>query len=339
MSEKILVTGSTGFVGSAVVRALLAKGKSVRVLVRPSANLGNIADLDVEIAHGDLLNKDTLKEAMKGVTHLYHVAADYRLWVPKPDAMDAINVDGTKHLMEAALEEGVKKIVYCSSVATLPTAKNGVPSDESKDHSLDDVIGAYKKSKYKAEKMVMRMVEEQKLPAVTVMPSTPIGPYDIKPTPTGQVILDVLTGKMPAYVETGLNLVHVDDVANGHLLAMEKGVIGERYILGGENEPLIGLFRMIAQYANVKVPSIRLNPNMLYPIAIVSEWLARGFGYTPRVTREMLMMSKKLMYFSSDKARKELGYHARPATEAVRDAVVWFCKEHNLSVLKDTKSK
>lgn len=234
------------------------------------------------------------------------------------------NVEGTRNLMLAAKKAGVKRIVYCSSVAALATAHNGVPATESSPVTEDQIVGAYKRSKYRAEQEVLRLVREEGLPAVIVNPSTPVGPRDIKPTPTGQMILDCATGRMPAYVETGLNVVHVDDVAEGHVLAFERGTVGEKYILGGENLMLGDLFRMVAEIAHCRQPRIQLKQSWLYPVAFVSEMLARGFGIQPRVTREMLDMSKKLMFFSSAKAERELGYRPRAARHAVADAVTWF---------------
>ncbi|MBF0877600.1 NAD-dependent epimerase/dehydratase family protein [Gluconobacter cerevisiae] len=324
MNDVTLVTGATGFVGSAVARVLEERGHRLRLFVRPTSDRSNIAELDAEIVVGDLADPDTLAPALKNVKTLFHVAADYRLWVPDPETMMKANVEGTRNLMLAALEAGVEKIIYCSSVAALGLCKNGESADENTPVTESQVIGIYKLSKYRAEQEVLRLIREKNLPAIIVNPSTPVGPRDIKPTPTGQMVLDCASGNMPAYVETGLNIVHVDDVAEGHALALERGKIGEKYILGGENIMLGDLFRMVSQIAGVKPPGIKLKQSWLYPVALVSEWLARGFGIEPRVTRETLAMSKKLMFFSSDKARKELGYTPRPARDAVTDAIVWF---------------
>lgn len=332
MAEGItLVTGATGFVGSAVARVLLQRGHRLRVLVRPTSDRSNLKELPVEYVEGDLSRPDDMAEALKGVTYLFHVAADYRLWVPHPESMMKANVEGTRRLMLTAQEAGVKKIVYCSSVAALATAHNGIPATEADPITEAQIVGVYKKSKYRAEQEVLRLVREQGLPAVIVNPSTPVGPRDIKPTPTGQMILDCATGRMPAYVETGLNIVHVDDVAEGHALALEKGVIGEKYILGGQNMMLGDLFGIVTRYAGGKAPTLKLKQSWLYPVALISEILARTVGIEPRVTREMLAMSKKLMYFSSAKAEKALGYHARPAQEAVEDAVSWFRQYKRMS--------
>ena len=230
-----LVTGATGFVGSAVVRALLDAGEVPRVLVRPESDRRNLAGLGVDLAEGDLRDAASLARACRGCQALFHVAADYRLWVPRPEEIYAANVDGTRALMQAAGAAGVARIVYTSSVATLGLTRDGSPADEATPAALADMIGHYKRSKFLAEEVVRGMVTEAGLPAVIVNPSTPIGPRDIKPTPTGRMIVEAARGRIPAFVDTGLNVVHVADVAAGHLLAFERGRIGERYILGGEN--------------------------------------------------------------------------------------------------------
>lgn len=328
MAEDItLVTGATGFVGSAVARILLERGHRLRLLVRQTSDRSNVSGLPVEFVVGDLADPQSMEKALEGVTYLFHVAADYRLWVPDPDVMMKANVEGTRILMQAAMKAGVKRVVYCSSVAALATARDGIPATESSPVTEDQIVGVYKRSKYRAEQEVLRLVREEGLPAVIVNPSTPVGPRDIKPTPTGQMILDCATGRMPAYVETGLNIVHVDDVAEGHVLAFERGVVGEKYILGGENLMLGELFRMVAEIVHRKPPRIQLKQSWLYPVASVSEMLARCFGIQPRVTREMLDMSKKLMFFSSAKAERELDYRPRAARHALIDAVAWF-REH-----------
>ncbi|MDF7674527.1 NAD-dependent epimerase/dehydratase family protein [Acetobacteraceae bacterium ESL0709] len=326
-SDKTLVTGATGFVGSAVARVLRERGHKLRLLARPSSDKTNIEGLDAEIVYGDLSQPETLTDIFSNVRYLFHVAADYRLWVPDPEAMMRANVEGTRQLMRLAQKAGVEKIVYCSSVAALATAHDGIPADESSPVTEQQIVGAYKRSKYRAEQAVLQMVREEGLPATIVNPSTPIGPRDIKPTPTGQMIWDCVRGRMPAYVDTGLNIVHVDDVAEGHALALEKGRIGEKYILGGDNIMLKALFDLIGREADVAPPKIRLDQSVLYPVALVSEGLYHLFRIEPRVTREMLAMSRKLMFFSCAKAQKELGYVYRPAGEAVADAVAWFQKK------------
>ncbi|MDI2112937.1 hopanoid-associated sugar epimerase [Commensalibacter nepenthis] len=322
MVTSTFVTGVTGFVGSAVARKLVQKGHHLKLLTRPNSNKANLQGLDAEIVEGDLLNPEAFEESLKGCKYLFHVAADYRLWVPDPAQMMKINVEGTRRLLLAAQRAGVEKIVYCSSVAALGLVGDGSIADETT--PVHKIIGIYKQSKYEAEQAVLKLIKENQLPAVIVNPSTPIGPRDIKPTPTGQMILDCARGKMPAYVDTGLNIVHVDDVAEGHLLALEKGVIGEKYILGGENMSLREFFDMTSRIANVRPPLVRLNQKVIWPVAIVSEWMANRFNIQPRVTREMLLMSYKKMFFSSAKAEKELGYYHRPAHEAIKDAIEWF---------------
>jgi len=244
---KTFVTGASGFIGSRIIRKLLKKGHKIKVLVRKTSSLENLAGLPVEIVYGDLRDYESLKTAIRGCDLLFHVAADYRLWVPDPKEIYQTNVDGTVNIMRAALNEGIKKIVYTSSVATLGLNPDGSPADENTPVTIKDMIGHYKKSKFIAEEKVRNMIEKDGLPAIIVNPSTPIGPGDIKPTPTGRMIIEAASGRMPAYVDTGLNIVHVDDVATGHILAFEKGRIGERYILGGENMTLKEILEEIAK--------------------------------------------------------------------------------------------
>ncbi len=319
-----LVTGATGFVGSAVVRALLARDDDIRVLVRPSSARANIADLAVTRADGDLREPDSLRRALAGVRTLYHVAADYRLWSRHPEEIYRSNVDGTLALIHAALEAGVERIVYTSSVATLGLRDDGVPSDEDTEGTLGEMTGHYKRSKFLAEVEISRLVREEAAPIVIVNPSTPVGPRDIKPTPTGRMVLEAANGKMPAYVDTGLNLVHVDDVALGHLLAHDKGEVGERYILGGENRTLVEILREIATIVGRSPPRIRLPHNLVLPVAYVAEAVAALTGSEPFVTVDGIKLAKKRMYFSTAKAERMLGYRARPAFEALADAITWY---------------
>ena len=320
-----LVTGATGFVGAAVVRHLLAAGEAVRVLTRRNNDRRNIDGLAVEVAEGDLTDRSSLEAALSGCAALYHVAADYRIWVPDPDAIYRVNVEGTRQLMLAALAAGVGRIVYTSSVATLGLHKDGTPADEASPVGLEDMVGHYKRSKYLAEAEVRRLVEEKALPAVIVNPSTPVGPRDIKPTPTGRMIADAAAGRMPAYVDTGLNIVHVDDVAAGHLLAFEKGRVGERYILGGENLSLKDILIAIAGITGRAPPSISLPHGLIMPVAYVAEFVARLTGGSdPMVTVGGVRMARQKMFFTSAKAERELGYRFRPATAALADAVAWF---------------
>ncbi len=326
---RAFVTGATGFVGSNIVKRLLKSGYEVGVLVRKNSDLSNIKGLDCKIHYGDLRDYKSLFDALKGYDFLFHVAADYRLWVPGPEEIYANNVEGTKNIMNAALEADIKRVVYTSSVATLGLNPDGTPADEETPVTLDDMIGHYKKSKFLAEEEVKRLVKESGLDAVIVNPSTPVGPGDIKPTPTGRMILEAAQGKMPAYVDTGLNIVHVDDVAFGHILALKKGKKGRRYILGGENMTLKEIFSEIAHFACKKPPKIKLPHNLILPVAFVAEAISRLTGKEPMVTVDGVRLAKKKMFFTSNRAIKELGYSPRPAKEAIRDAVNWF-KERGL---------
>ncbi len=326
-----LVTGATGFVGSAVMRQLLQRGETVRILTRPKADRRNITGYDVEIAEGDLCDPDSLDKAVKGCDALFHVAADYRLWVRDPKQMYSANVEGSRHLMEAAARANVTKVVYTSSVAVLGKVKNGQSADEQIATGLDQMIGHYKKSKYLAEEAVKEVGQTTGLPIVVVNPSTPIGPRDVKPTPTGQIIVQAASGKMPAFVDTGLNIVHVDDVAQGHLHAFDKGQPGERYILGGENMSLRDILAMIAGLTDRKPAKIALPHDLLWPLAIGAELWARVSGQEPFVTVDGLRMSKHHMFFSSAKAEAALGYKARPAQRAIADAIAWFREAGYLS--------
>ena len=320
-----LVTGASGFVGSAVVRQLLARGEAVRVLVRPASDRSNVRAIAVELVEGDLRAPATLATACAGCTALYHVAADYRLWTRDPRELYASNVEGTRHLMRAALDAGIPRIVYTSSVATLGLHTDGSPSNEDSPVALDNMIGHYKRSKFLAERVIDELVARDGLPAVIVNPSTPIGPHDVKPTPTGRMIRDAAAGRIPAYVDTGLNIVHVEDVARGHLLAFDGGQVGRRYILGGEDMALRDILAAIAQLAGRRPPTIRLPRALLYPVAMVAEaWAWATHGAEPQVTLDGLRMSRKKMFFDSARARQELGYTARPALDAIADAVHWF---------------
>lgn len=323
MAEPILVTGATGFVGAAIVRALLARGEAVRVLARPTSDRRNVANLHVEVVEGRLEDPASLKKAMAGCRALIHTAADYRIWVPDPAAMMKANVEGTRALMEAALAEKVDRVVYTSSVATLGHIDGGV-ADEATPSHLADKVGPYKQSKFLAEDVVRSMVAERGLPAVIVNPSTPVGPGDVKPTPTGRMIVEAASGRMPAYVDTGLNIVHVDDVAAGHLLALDKGRVGERYILGGDNLTLAEILIRIAGITGRRPPFMKLPRWPLFPLAWGAEAWARLAGGEPFVTVDGLKMAKIHMYFSSAKAERELGYRHRPADEALDAAVEWF---------------
>lgn len=321
---KILVTGASGFVGAAVLRQLAQRGADVRVFIRRDSPHANLAGLPVEIALGDLRDEASIRAAMANVRGLFHVAADYRLWAPDPEEIVRNNLASTRHVMEAALNAGVERIVYTSSVATLRPGTIGAPSDESGPMSEQAAIGAYKRSKVVAERLVEEMVEKKRLPAVIVNPSTPIGPGDIKPTPTGRVIVEAANGRMPAYVDTGLNLVHVDDCAKGHLLAFEKGGIGERYILGGSDVSLGDMLCEIAAMTGRRPPFGRIPRQLIMPFAYVGERIARFTGKEPFATVDGLKMAKYHMYFSSLKAKRALGYEARPHSSALQDAIAYF---------------
>ncbi len=318
-----LVTGATGFVGSAVVRALLEAGQRVRVLVRPGADRRNLADLSVETAPGALEDAPSLQRAVAGCRYLFHVAADYRLWVPDPEAMFRANVEGTRELMTAALAAGVERVVYTSSVATLGLVPGG-SADEETPSRFEDMIGPYKRSKYRAEEVVRALVGERGLPAVIVSPSTPVGPRDLKPTPTGRLILEAARGRMPGFVDTGLNIVHVDDVAAGHLAAAETGRIGERYILGGENMALVAILAEVARAVGRQPPRFRVPHSVAFAAAAGAELVARVTGREPFTTLDGVRLAKKKMYFSAAKAARELGCRSRPAPEAITDAISWF---------------
>ncbi|MEN6466808.1 MAG: hopanoid-associated sugar epimerase [Syntrophaceae bacterium] len=321
---KTLVTGATGFIGSAVSRKLVSAGHDVRALVRAGSNRKNLTGLPVEIVEGDLRDSRSLEKAVRGCVAVFHVAADYRLWAPRPGDFYETNVTGTRNLVTAAAGERVERIVYTSSVAVLGLNTDGSPADEETPVSLSDMIGHYKRSKFLAEAEVRRLAQEPGMPVVIVNPSTPVGPGDIKPTPTGRIIVDAASGRMPAYVDTGLNFVHVDDVAEGHLLAMERGRPGERYILGGANMSLKEALAEIASLAGRRPPRIRLPHGLVLAFAAASEGWSLISRCEPRVCMTGARLSCRKMYFSAEKARRELGYGTRPVTEGFRDAISWF---------------
>jgi dihydroflavonol-4-reductase len=320
---RALVTGATGFVGAAVARALLAEGWQVRALVRGGSDRRNVANLAVEQVVGDLTDAGSLEGALEGCEAAFHVAADYRLWAPRPQELYRTNVEGTGFLLDAARRAGVRRIIYTSSVATIGLPGDGRPGAEDTPAGLADMIGHYKRSKFLAEERA-REAAATGVPVVIVNPSTPIGPGDVKPTPTGQIVLDAARGRTPAYVDTGLNIVHVDDVAAGHLLAFHRGRIGERYILGGEDMTLRQILTLIAQLAGRSPPRIRLPHGAVLPVAYVSQLYARLTGKPTRVTVEGVRMARKRMFFSSAKAVRELGYRWRPPSAAFSDALRWF---------------
>ena len=321
---RVLVTGASGFVGSAVVRTLLAAGYPVRALVRTSSPRGNLAALDVETVEGDMRDVESIGRAMTDVRFVMHVAADYRLWSSDRDEIRHTNVAGTRIVMQAALRAGVERIVYTSSVAALALRSDGEAADETVALAEGAAVGAYKRSKVAAQHLVETMIAREALPAIIVNPSTPIGPRDIRPTPTGRIIVEAASGRMPGYVDTGLNLVHVDDVAAGHLAALRHGRIGERYILGGQNVPLADMLRDIALLVGRRPPRLRMPRRLLYPAAVVAEMIAHRTGREPFLTLDGLRMAKHRMYFASGKATRDLGFEARPYAEGLKDAIGWF---------------
>ncbi len=322
--DKVLITGASGFVGSAVARKLIEAGYSVRALVRHSSPRAHLDGLGLDFFEGDLRDKNSIAGAMAGMKFVFHVAADYRLWARDPSEIFASNLEGTRILMEEAMRAGVERIVYTSSVATIALRPDGTAADERIPLQEDQGIGAYKRSKIAAERLVESMVAERGLPAVIVNPSTPIGPRDVKPTPTGRIILEAARGRIPAFVDTGLNFVHVDDVADGHLAALHRGRIGERYILGGQNVVLSELLQDIAGIIGRRTRPIRLPWRAVLPIAYVAEAVANVTGREPLVTLDGVRLAKYLMFFTSTKAEQELGYRARPYTEGIADAIRWF---------------
>jgi len=324
--DRVLVTGASGFLGSAVARALVARGLRVRALVRPTSPRDNLEGLGCEVVAGDLTDRASLGAALNGMRHLFHVAADYRFWARDPSVILRVNVEGTRNLMQEALAAGVERIVHTSSVATLKLAGATRPVDESAPLSPDEAIGVYKRSKTLAERAVEAMIRDDRLPAVIVNPTTPIGPRDIKPTPTGRILLDAARGRIPAFVDTGLNFAHVDDIAEGHLLAFERGRIGERYILGGENVLLHDLLATIADAAGRRAPRIRLPRTPLFPLAYGAQAFAFITGREPLMTVDALRMSRYRMFFTCAKAKRELGYSSRAYQEGVIDALAWFRK-------------
>ena len=322
--EEILITGASGFVGSAVARQLVEAGYSVRALVRSASPRAHLAGLELDFFEGDLRDRKSVERATAGMRYVFHVAADYRLWARYPGEIFASNVEGTLNLMEAALHSGVERVIYTSSVATVALRPDGTAADETTPLREDQGIGAYKRSKIAAERLVEAMIAERGLPAVIVNPSTPIGPRDVKPTPTGRIIVEAARGRIPAFVDTGLNLVHVDDVAAGHLAALRQGRIGERYILGGQDVLFSQMLADISGLVGRRAPRLRLPWRALIPVAWAAEALATVTGREPFATRDGLHMAKHRMFFASKKAERELGYRSRLYTEGIIDAVRWF---------------
>jgi dihydroflavonol-4-reductase len=320
---KTLVTGATGFVGRAVVEALLAQGREVRVLARRPQHRA-LSGLQVEMVQGDLTDPASLQRAVQGCSRLFHVAADYRLWVPDPATMYATNVEGTRALLQAALEAGVERVVYTSTVGTLGNPGDGTPGTEETPVSLADMVGHYKKSKFLAEQAALEYAG-QGLPLVVVNPTTPVGAWDVRPTPTGQMLVDFLRGKMPAFLNSGLNLIHVRDVAQGHLSAEDRGRVGEKYILGHQNLTLAEIFDKLALISGIRAPRWRLPYYPILGLAYLNEfwstWITRR---PPKVPLTAVKMAKKFMFFDSQKAIRELGLPQNPIEQALQDAVEWF---------------
>ena len=322
--EKILVTGASGFVGSAVARKLVEAGFSVRALVRGTSPRAHLAGLGLDFFEGDLRDRKSVERAIAGMRYAFHVAADYRLWARDPSEIFASNVEGTRNLMEEAMRAGVERVIYTSSVATIALRTDGMAADETSPLREDQGIGAYKRSKIAAERLVEAMVAERGLAAVIVNPSTPIGPGDVRPTPTGRIIIEAAKGRIPAFIDTGLNLVHVDDVASGHLAALRHGKIGERYILGGQDVLFSQMLRDIAGLVGRRAARVRLPWRALIPVAYVAEAMANVTGREPFATLDGVYMAKYRMFFASTKAEQELGYRSRRYTEGIDDAVRWF---------------
>jgi dihydroflavonol-4-reductase len=321
---KAFVTGATGFVGSHVARELAAQGADLRLLVRSTSRTDNISDLPAEVTVGDLRQPESLKAAMNGCDFVFHVAADYRLWVRNPEEMYQANVEGTRAIIQAAQESGVRRVIYCSSVATMGFKQTGEIVNEETPVSLADMVGHYKRSKFMAEQIALE-AGRNGANVVVVNPTTPIGEFDIKPTPTGRIVVDFLKKNFPAYVDTGLNLADVREVARGHVLAMEKARVGERYILGGENLTLKQILDKLAEITGLPSPTMKVPHGVAMGFAAFDQFFTGiVLGKEPRATLEAVKMGRKKMFASSSKAERELGYRVLPVEEALRRAVAWF---------------
>jgi dihydroflavonol-4-reductase len=320
---KTFITGATGFIGASIVRELLKDGREVRALVRKGSDTSNLSGLDVELWQGDLRDHAGLGQGLKGCDVLYHAAADYRLWTRDPAEMYRINVDGTVAILEAALDNGLSRVVYTSSVGTLGNPGDGTPGSEDTPVSLADMVGHYKKSKFLAERAAERFITRG-LPLVIVNPSTPVGPLDIKPTPTGRIIVDFLNRKMPAYLDTGLNIIAVEDCARGHVLAEQKGAVGRKYILGNANLTLQEIFGILEEITGLPAPRVRLPYTPILMAAYINEGLSKITGREPLIPLAGVQMAAKFMYFDPSRAVKELGLPRTPVREALQRAVEWF---------------
>jgi dihydroflavonol-4-reductase len=322
--EIAAITGGTGFVGSHLVRILCERGTDVRVLARLTSRTDILQGLPVSVVPGDLRDPDSLARLVKGASVVYHVGADYRLWVRNPEEMYESNVSGTRNVLAAAANASVPKVVYTSTVGCLGLPKDGTPGTEDTPVTLKDMVGHYKRSKFLAEQVAMDYAKSG-LPVVIVNPSTPVGPGDHKPTPTGKIIVDFLNGRIPAFVDTGLNLVDVRDVAVGHVLAAEKGLVEKKYILGARNLTLQQIFTMIASAAGLKAPRVRVPYFLAYIAgALSTEWSNAVTHQPPSISLESVRMSRKKMFFSAEKAVRELGLPQSPVETAIVDAVQWF---------------
>lgn len=319
---RTLVTGATGFIGANIVRALLDKNYRVRALARPDSNKRNLEGLEVELAAGDVRDPESIKRALEGCSLLFHGAALYSFWVRPRKLIYQINVEGTRNVLQAALERGLERVVYTSSVAALGLPKDREPADEATPVDPKTIVSDYKRSKYLAQQVALEF--SKKMPVVIVNPSFPVGPYDIKPTPTGRVIVDFLNRRMSAYVETGMNVVDVRDVALGHLLAAERGRVGECYILGGENLTMGELLTLLAEITGLPAPRVKLPYYPILGLSYVNAALCALTGKAPRMTPETIRMSRHYMFFDPGKAVRELGFPQTPAREALRKAVEWF---------------
>jgi dihydroflavonol-4-reductase len=319
----ILVTGASGFIGGHVARLLVSRGCQARVLVRPASNLSGIADLAAERAVGDLRQIASLRQALKGCSQLYHVAADYRLWTKDPAELHRSNVEGTRNILQAASEASLQKVVYTSSVGTIGIPGDGGLGTEDSPVTAQEMTGPYKQSKFEAERVALEFAA-QGLPVVIVNPTAPIGEMDLRPTPTGKIIVDFLRGAMPAYIDTGLNLVDVGDVAMGHVLAAERGRPGQRYILGARNMTLCEILEVLARISGRPAPKLRLPYGLALGFSFLETAWAGVTGREPRAPLEAVRMARKKMFVATDKAEHELGFHPGPVEDALRRAVQWF---------------
>lgn len=325
MADSAFLTGGTGFVGASLARLLLAQGLKVKALARKGSDRRNLDGLNVEIVEGGLLDKSAIEAGVKGCRYVFNVAADYRIWVPNPADMYKVNVDGAESVIRSAAKAGAERIVHCSSVAAVKVPDDHTPVDETSEYSsLDQVVGDYKKSKYLSDVLACKLGKSEGLPVVVVNPAAPIGPRDIKPTPTGRIVVDFMNGKMPSYIDTGMNIVHVDDVAMGHWLAAQKGRVGERYILGGENLTLKGVLDLLASATGRSAPKFKTPYAVAYAFGAVDTAIARLRGVEPMAPLDAIKMAKHYMWFSSEKAKRELGYSSRLAAAALQDAADWF---------------